>query len=216
MWSVQQILRRINTLKPRQNGLHLPDDIFKCIFLNENVWISLNISLKFVPKVPINNIPALVLIMAWRRPGDKPLSEPVMVSLPTHICVTRPQWVKDQTRHRWLCYCLFWHREVDSWHFKTKLFNSLCRGDAILRHRSGSKWAQIIAYCLMTPIHCMNQCWLVIDKVWRRGGGQKKVIPREIPQPLMDKINVKIISYGGQIVNTLPGLQWKFICICPR
>ena len=32
--------------------------------------------------------------MAWRRPGDKPLSEPMMVRLPTHICVTRPQWVK--------------------------------------------------------------------------------------------------------------------------
>ena len=31
--------------------------------------------------------------MAWRRPGDKPLSEPMMVSLKTHICVTRPQWV---------------------------------------------------------------------------------------------------------------------------
>ena len=34
-----------------------------------------------------------VQIMAWRRPGDKPLSEPMMVSLTTHICVTRPQWV---------------------------------------------------------------------------------------------------------------------------
>ena len=32
-------------------------------------------------------------IMTWRRPGDKPLSEPMMVWLPTHICVTRPQWV---------------------------------------------------------------------------------------------------------------------------
>ena len=53
--------------------------------------ISLKISLKFVPKVRINNIPALVQIMAWRRPGDKPLSEPMMVSLLTHICVTRPQ-----------------------------------------------------------------------------------------------------------------------------
>ena len=41
----------------------------------------------------MNNIPALVQIMAWRRPGDKPLSEPMMVSLLTHICVTRPQWV---------------------------------------------------------------------------------------------------------------------------
>ena len=82
-----------NTLRPRQNGRHFPDDIFKWIFLNENVWISINISLKFVPMGPINNIPTLVQVMAWRRPGDKPLSEPMMVRSPTHICVTRPQWV---------------------------------------------------------------------------------------------------------------------------
>ena len=63
-------------------------------FLNENASIAIKISLKFVPKGPINNIPVLVQIMAWRRPGDKPLSEPMMVSLLTHICVTRPQWVK--------------------------------------------------------------------------------------------------------------------------
>ena len=31
--------------------------------------------------------------MAWHRIGDKPLSEPIMVNLLTHICVTRPQWV---------------------------------------------------------------------------------------------------------------------------
>ena len=82
-----------NTLRPRQNGRHFTDDTFKPIFLNENIHISIKISLKFVPKVPINNIPALVQIMAWRRPGDKPLSEPMMVCLLTHICVTRPQWV---------------------------------------------------------------------------------------------------------------------------
>ena len=84
----------VNTLRPKQNGRHFPDDVFKCIFVNENVWNSIQISLKFVPKGPNNNIPALVQIMAWRRPGDKPLSEPMMVILPTHICVTRPQWVK--------------------------------------------------------------------------------------------------------------------------
>ena len=82
------------TLRPRQNGRHFPDDILKWIFLNENVWISINISLKFVPRGPINNIPTLVQVTARRRPGDKPLSEPMMVRLPTHICVTRPQWVK--------------------------------------------------------------------------------------------------------------------------
>ena len=88
-------LKNFNTLRPRQIGRHFADDIFNCIFLNENVWIPIRISLKFVPKGPINNIPALVQIMAWRRPGDKPLSESMMVSLPTHICVTRPQWVNS-------------------------------------------------------------------------------------------------------------------------
>ena len=82
-----------NTLRPRQDGRHFADDVLKCIFMNENVWISLKIPLKFVPRGPINNIPALVQIMAWRRPGDRPLSEPMLVFVPTHICVTRPQWV---------------------------------------------------------------------------------------------------------------------------
>ena len=77
----------INTLRQRQDGHHFPDDIFKWIFLNENVWMSINISLKFVPKGQINNIPTLVQVMAWPLPG------PLMVRLPTHICVTRPQWV---------------------------------------------------------------------------------------------------------------------------
>ena len=84
---------QLNTLKPRQNGRHFADDMFKCIFLNDNILILIKISLKFVPRGSINNIPALIQIMAWRRPGDKPLSEPMMVYLPTHICVTRPQWV---------------------------------------------------------------------------------------------------------------------------
>ena len=59
-------------------------------------WICLNlitISLKSIPKVRINNIPASVQIKAWRRPGNKPLSEPMMVALRMYICVTRPQWV---------------------------------------------------------------------------------------------------------------------------
>ena len=80
-----------NTLRPRQNGRQIPDDIFKLLFLYENIGISINISPKFVPKGLIDNMTALVQIMAWRRPGDKPLLEPMIVSLLTHICVTRPQ-----------------------------------------------------------------------------------------------------------------------------
>ena len=70
-----------NTLRLRQNGRYFPDAIFKCIFLNENCCILMKISLKFIPQDPTNNIPALVQIMAWRRPGDKPLSEPMMAWL---------------------------------------------------------------------------------------------------------------------------------------
>ena len=66
------------------------DDIFKCIFWNDNAWISIKISLTFVPKNPINNIPALAQIMARRRQAGKPLFEAMMVRLPTHTCVTRP------------------------------------------------------------------------------------------------------------------------------
>ena len=67
----------VYTLRPRQNRRQFADDTYKCIFLNENVWIPIRISLKFVPKGPINNMPALVQIMAWRRSGDKPLSGPM-------------------------------------------------------------------------------------------------------------------------------------------
>ena len=77
---------------------------FQMHFLEWKVWISIKISVKFVPEVRINNIPALVQIMAWHRTGDKPLSEPRMVILWTQICVTRPQcwdsvstWI--ETRH---------------------------------------------------------------------------------------------------------------------
>ena len=80
----------INTLRPRQIGRHFADDTFKRIFLNENVRISIKISLKYVPKGPINNNPALIQIMAWCRSGDKPLSEQWCLV----YCVTRPQWVK--------------------------------------------------------------------------------------------------------------------------
>ena len=96
-WTLGNVPISFNTLRPRQNGRRFADDTFKRIFLKENVRISIKISLKFVHKSPIDNIPALFQILAWRRPGGKPLSEAMMVSLLTHICVARPQWVKVQS-----------------------------------------------------------------------------------------------------------------------
>ena len=81
-WSIPgSSIHFVNTVRPRQNGRHFQNDIFRCIFVNENVWIAIDILLQFVPKVPINQIPGLVQIMAWHRPGDKPFSEPMMVRL---------------------------------------------------------------------------------------------------------------------------------------
>ena len=63
---------------PGKMAAILADDIFSCIFLNKNDKILIKISLKFAPRSPIDNKPALVQVMAWRRIGDKPLPEPLM------------------------------------------------------------------------------------------------------------------------------------------
>ena len=87
VWKRFRLVERLDTLRSRKNGRHFPDNILNYIFWNENQWILIKISLKFVLKGPINKIPGLVLqIMTWHRPGDNPLSEPIMVSLLTYMC----------------------------------------------------------------------------------------------------------------------------------
>ena len=81
--------------------MHFTNNTFNFIFLNEIVLTPIKISLKFVDKCPINIIPALAQIMALHHPGDKPLSEPMMVNLPMHICVTRSQWVNKSIKNTW-------------------------------------------------------------------------------------------------------------------
>ena len=90
--------------RPGQNGRLIAHDIFWCIFVNKKFCILVKILLKFAPKVPIDNNPVLVQIMAWCRPGDKTLSELITVSLLTHIGVTRPQWIKGTLRPMWRIY----------------------------------------------------------------------------------------------------------------
>ena len=94
--SMQWVITRVNTLRPGQDGRHFANDSFTCIFVNENCCILIEFSLKYVCKGPIDNNQALVKILAWRRSGDKPLSEPMMGKFGAHICVSRPQWVKYQ------------------------------------------------------------------------------------------------------------------------
>ena len=63
------LTRLVDLSRPKQNGRHFAGDIYKRIFLNENIWISIISSRQFVPNGLINNIPALFQMMAWRRPG---------------------------------------------------------------------------------------------------------------------------------------------------
>ena len=71
-------LNENNSSTHEQNGRHFAEDIFKCIFLNENIIISIQFSLKFVPKGPIDNKSTSVHVMAWRLFGAKPLPEPML------------------------------------------------------------------------------------------------------------------------------------------
>ena len=94
--------------------------------------------MKFVPKVPINNIQALVHIMAWRRLGDKPLSEPMMVSFPTHICVTRSQWVNFNAKLAGFCIIIPHWSDCEVFECSVMYFNNF-----ILR---GDQWHQLTGY----------------------------------------------------------------------
>ena len=130
----------VNTLRPRQNGRYFADDTFKRIFLNETFRFLIEISLKFVPKGPINNIPSLVKIMAWRRSGDKPLSEPMMVWLLRHICVTRPQWVNSLSPGGCGCELQKCHfqthcYELISWVFAVKLPSGEWHGTSLMNRQ---------------------------------------------------------------------------------
>ena len=66
---------------PKQNGRHSADGIFQCIYFNENFWVLSKTSLKFVPKDPIDNLSALVQVMAWRLAGNKPLPELMLTKM---------------------------------------------------------------------------------------------------------------------------------------
>ena len=114
------------------------------------MWILIKISRKPVPRGPFNSIPALVQIMAWHRPGDKPLSEPMMVSLLTHICVTccSEIWIKIQT-----CSWKKTHLKMLSAEWQP-----FCSD---LTH-----WGQDKVAC-STPSHYLNQCCRTNNWIFR-------------------------------------------------
>ena len=139
----------LNTLRPRQNGRHFVDVPFKRNFLSETVRISINISLKFVTRGQINNIPALVQMMAWRRPGEKSLSELMLVSLLTHTRVTRPQWVNKLLNEQSGCRQWFEMRCINS-HIMTLWYIAMGLPD--FKHQWWSKWCFVARVFFITHL----------------------------------------------------------------
>ena len=89
--------RHANTLRPWQNGRHLPDDILKCTYWMKICQFRLIFHWSFSSRGPINNIPALAQIMAWRRIGDKTLSEPIL----TQITEAYMRYLGEMSQTHW-------------------------------------------------------------------------------------------------------------------
>ena len=88
---------------PGQNGRYLADIILKCIFLSENIWMSVKISLMIVCECPTDNEATLVWVLAWCRICDKPLYQQILNWFTeVHMCVTRSQ--QKIWRQFWCCF----------------------------------------------------------------------------------------------------------------
>ena len=140
----------ITTLRPWRNARYFADDIFKHIFLNEEVQNFIKISLKFVPKFQIGTKPTSVLIMAWCQTREKPLSEPMMVYLTeASLGLIKLQWcymrvIMPQITGHLTVYptaCLRWLNNYSI--FKASYY--------------GPFWAE----SWMAPSQNLDQCWLI-------------------------------------------------------
>ena len=92
-------------------------------------------------------------MMAWRRSGDKPLSEPVMVILPTHKCVTRPQWLIR-------CICRYWLQLLEIF---ANISYHLNEGESMyIQMIAMSCWIFTYTDCLTNPcMDCLE--WKVVN-----------------------------------------------------
>ena len=147
----------INSFLPGQNGRHFVDHIFRCICVNEKFCILIKISLKFVPKGPIDNKPALVKIMAWRQPGDKQLLEPMLIGFTDAYMRHWGKWIYPVAHGR-------------CGDIKCVIFHPICGTDIsskislwwMLQNHFDDKSTllQVMAWCHQAPSHYLKQCWL--------------------------------------------------------
>ena len=170
------------------------------------------ISLKFVPKGQINNIPSLVQIMAWRQPVDKPLSETMMGRLLMHICIIRPQWVDEKsTMIQAMAWCLSpGTKWVNDWLIDHEL-NSLWPSHTMRWPMYlGNTLFPVMAYCLTAPYHYLNFiCWLINSEgsvtFWKSSSNQSLKWVRKF-----HCYNQSPISQGPRSYKVIVKIQ----CLC--
>ena len=140
-------------IETETNGRHFADDFFSCVFLNETVWISLNISLKFISKSQYYNIGS--------ENGDKTFSEPMMFYLLPHICVIRPQWVKRTMGDSRICRVWFEVHPLQ-WRFLSQWILTLHR-IAMLKMTYNSFLNSISPGSSHPPAWCETTYWWLTD-----------------------------------------------------
>ena len=144
-------------------------------------------------------MPALVQIMAWRRPGDKPLSEAMMVNLSTHICVSRPQWVKSylylQKRNYHLVhYCDVTMASTESQIIRLTIVYSTVYSDADQRKYQSSASLAFVRGIHRWPVKSPHK-WPVTTKMFPFDD----VIMMDILQP---SVIVSIVAYHNGFSGT--------------
>ena len=81
----------IHLISPGLNGRHFADDIIRCIFVTENIFILIKISPKCVPQGPIHNNPAVIYMIAWRRIF-------IIWTNGTQFTDSKSRWVKNSAK----------------------------------------------------------------------------------------------------------------------
>ena len=171
---------------PWQNGRHFADAIFWCIFVNEKFYVLIKISVKFVPTCPIYNNTAFSHIIAWRRIGDKPLSELMLTRFTdAYICDTRGRWVKKPLSNHQLIGSLCC--------LAAKNYTCLVLTIATLFH-------QKCIIPLQYFVYRSHAC-----EVTRHNTGS----PNEIPFVLLEISRVKYISYWLLIIALFCAKYWR-------
>ena len=131
----------------------LADNNFKCIFLNQNDRMLIQISLKFVPRSPIDNKLTLVQVMAWRRRGDKPLPKPMLIRFTdAYAALGGDELIASYcntiiTVVAWAPWCL---RSLRTWLF-AQLKQGCCH------------WTRYWLVACSIPSHSLNQCWVIVS-----------------------------------------------------